>query len=125
MHSGESLPLVRLKDSMSHVIGAMTSKDVRGVAGVVSEEGKLVGVVTDGDIRRRLDRSTEPLTDPAEDLMSRSPKTIDASELAEKAAFLMQQFQIQLLFVVDKDSSEPFRPIGLIHLQDLLKAQVL
>jgi len=58
-------------------------------------------------------------------LMSRTPKTIDCSELAEKAAFLMQQFQIQLLFVVDRDSAEPHRPVGLVHLQDLLKAQVL
>lgn len=125
MHSGEALPLVQLREPMSQVISAMTSKDVRGVAGVVSEEGKLIGVITDGDIRRRLEKSGGPLTDPAEVIMSRSPKTIDSSELAEKAAFLMQQFQIQLLFVVDKDSSEPHRPIGLIHLQDLLRAQVL
>ncbi|HAG91618.1 MAG TPA: D-arabinose 5-phosphate isomerase [Bdellovibrionales bacterium] len=125
MHSGEALPLVHPKESMSKVISAMTSKDVRGVAGVITDEGRLVGVVTDGDIRRRLEKSSEPLVDSAEDLMSRNPKTIDSSELAEKAVFLMQQFQIQLLFVVDKDSEEPFRPIGLIHLQDLLKTQVL
>jgi arabinose-5-phosphate isomerase len=125
MHSGEALPLVNPQEPMTSVISMMTSKDVRGVAGVVSAEGKLVGVITDGDIRRRLERSTAPLTDPAEALMSRTPKTIDCSELAEKAAFLMQQFQIQLLFVVDRDSAEPHRPVGLVHLQDLLKAQVL
>lgn len=125
MHAGDALPLVNAKDPMSTVIGSMTSKDVRGVAGVVTPEGKLIGVITDGDIRRRLEKDQGPLTEPAEALMSRSPKTIDSSELAEKAAFLMQQFQIQLLFVVDKSSSEPHRPVGLIHLQDLLKAQVL
>lgn len=125
MHSGEALPLVGPRDSMSAVISGMTSKDVRGVAGVIDEIGKLIGVITDGDIRRRLEKASDPLSEPAEALMSRAPKTIDAGELAEKAAFLMQQFQIQLLFVVDKDSSEPHRPVGLIHLQDLLRAQVL
>jgi arabinose-5-phosphate isomerase len=125
MHAGEALPLVSPSDPMSSVISSMTSKDVRGVAGVVTPEGKLIGVITDGDIRRRFEKSSGPLVEPAEVLMSRSPKTIDASELAEKAAFLMQQFQIQLLFVVDKSSGEPHRPIGLIHLQDLLRAQVL
>lgn len=125
MHSGEALPLVSPTEPMSHVISSMTSKDVRGVAGVISPEGKLIGVITDGDIRRRLEKSGDPLSEPAEALMSRSPKTIDASELAEKAAFLMQQFQIQILFVVDKESGEPHKPVGLIHLQDLLRAQVL
>ncbi len=57
--------------------------------------------------------------------MSRTPKTIDCSELAEKAAFLMQQFRIQILFVVDKTSRNPMAPVGLVHLQDLLAAGVL
>ncbi len=53
--------------------------------------------------------------------MSKSPKTIDCEELAEKALFLMQQFQIQLLFAVDRNSDNPNRPVGVIHLQDLLR----
>lgn len=125
MHSGDALPLVGPNESMTRVITSMTSKDVRGVAGVIDEEGRLIGVVTDGDIRRRLERTSEPFTETAKDLMSRSPKTVDCSELAEKAAFLMQQFQIQILFVVDKNSTRPFAPIGLVHLQDLLKAQLV
>ena len=79
----------------------------------------LVGIITDGDIRRRLEKNNAPFTEHAKDLMSRTPKTIDCSELAEKAAFLMQQFRIQLLFVVDKSSTHPNRPVGLVHLQDL------
>jgi arabinose-5-phosphate isomerase len=56
--------------------------------------------------------------------MSRNPKTIDCSELAEKAAFLMQQFKIDRLFAIDRDSDNPKRPVGLIHFQDLLSAGV-
>lgn len=125
MHMGDALPLVPPEESISKVVSAMTSKDVRGVAGVVDQDRCLVGIITDGDIRRRLEKSTAPFTEQAKDLMSRSPKTIDCSELAEKAAFLMQQFRIQILFVVDKTATQPRAPIGLIHLQDLLAAGIL
>jgi arabinose-5-phosphate isomerase len=125
MHTGEALPLVPPEESISKVISAMTSKDVRGVAGVVDANKNLVGIITDGDIRRRLEKNNEPFTEKAKDLMSRTPKTIDCSELAEKAAFLMQQFRIQILFVVDRSSDNPKAPIGLIHLQDLLSAGIL
>ena len=56
--------------------------------------------------------------------MSRHPKTISAEELAEKALFVMEQFQIQTLFVVDPKATNPHRPVGLIHLQDLLRAKI-
>lgn len=125
MHGGESLPLVPLDEPMTKVVTAMTSKDVRGVAGVVDSAGNLLGVITDGDIRRRFEKSNAPLTESAADLMSKTPKTVDASELAEKAAFLMQQFRIQILFVVDKAGANPKAPIGLIHMQDLLASGIL
>jgi arabinose-5-phosphate isomerase len=124
MHIGDALPLVGPDEDMTKVISAMTAKEVRGVAGVVDEKGQLVGVITDGDIRRRLDRSNLPLTEKAKDLMSRNPKMIDAEELAEKALFVMEQFKIQTLFAVDLSSGAVKRPIGLLHLQDLLKAQI-
>jgi arabinose-5-phosphate isomerase len=125
MHTGDALPIVSPEESISKVVSAMTSKDVRGVAGVVDANKNLVGTITDGDIRRRLEKNNAPFTEQAKDLMSRTPKTIDCSELAEKAAFLMQQFRIQILFVVDRTSANPKAPIGLIHLQDLLSAGVL
>jgi arabinose-5-phosphate isomerase len=56
--------------------------------------------------------------------MSLNPKTIDAEEMAEKALFIMEEFRIQMLFVVDTQSANPKQPIGLIHLQDLLKSKV-
>lgn len=125
MHTGNALPLVPPEEPMSKVVSAMTSKDVRGVAGVIDRDQNLIGVITDGDIRRRLEKSNVPFTEQAKDLMSRTPKTIDCSELAEKAAFLMQQFRIQILFVVDKTAKNPMAPVGLVHLQDLLAGGVL
>jgi arabinose-5-phosphate isomerase len=102
----------------------MTKKDVRGVAGVVDDSGVLIGIITDGDLRRRLERGDDLLNDRASDIMSRAPKTVDASELAEKALFMMEQFSIQSLFVVRKSSTSPSEPVGLIHLQDLLRAKL-
>lgn len=124
MHTGEALPLVTNETPMREVLSAMTQKEVRGIAGVLDEKGRLVGVVTDGDLRRRLDKSLNPLEDKAGDLMSRAPKTVDATELAERALFMMEQFKIQTLFVVNRESVEPSRPVGLLHLQDLLHAKL-
>lgn len=56
--------------------------------------------------------------------MSHQPKTIDVNELAERALFVMEQFQIQILFVVDKEAANPLAPVGIIHLQDLLRAKI-
>ncbi len=124
MHSGEALPIVGLQEEMKKVITLMTSKDVRGVAGVVDGQQSLVGVITDGDIRRRLEKSANPLSERAQDVMSKNPKTIDCNELAEKAAFLMQQFKIDRLFAIDRQSGNPNKPVGLIHFQDLLNAGI-
>jgi arabinose-5-phosphate isomerase len=123
MHKGDSLPLVNRKEDMAKVISIMTSSHVfRGVAGVLDDQESLFGVITDGDIRRRLEKNKQPFTEAAEAVMSKNPKTIDANELAEKALFVMEQFQIQTLFVIDKSLPNPRKPVGLIHLQDLLKA---
>lgn len=124
MHAGVELPLVKKKDDMAKVIALMTSAEVRGVAGVVDEKNHLCGCVTDGDLRRRLEKNKNPLTEVAEDIMSLNPKTIDASEMAEKALFIMEQFQIQNLFVVDSQSGASQVPVGLVHLQDLIKAKL-
>ena len=124
MHGGDSLPIVKGPTGMREVLSAMTRKDVRGVAGVVDEKGALIGVITDGDIRRCLEKSHNPLEDSAYDIMSKNPKTVDAGELAEKALFMMEEFAIQSLFVVRRTSAQPTQPVGLLHLQDLLKAKL-
>ncbi|MCB0390537.1 MAG: KpsF/GutQ family sugar-phosphate isomerase [Bdellovibrionales bacterium] len=124
MHSQEALPLVKLEDKMIHIISQMTAQEVRGVAGVIDEDGKLVGAITDGDIRRKLQKPGFSLEETAEHWMSRDPKTIDCNELAEKALFLMEQFKIDRLFAVDKSSANPQQAVGLIHVQDLLQANL-
>ncbi|MCC6276363.1 MAG: KpsF/GutQ family sugar-phosphate isomerase [Oligoflexia bacterium] len=124
MHSGKGLPLVAPTATMKEVISQMTSREVRGVCGVVDPQGALLGVITDGDIRRRLDKSHNPLNDLAQDIMGKNPKVVDKNELAERALFLMEQFAIQTLFVIDQSSSQPTKPVGLLHLQDILKARI-
>ncbi len=124
MHSGEALPTVSLEAPLREVFSIMTHKDVRGAAGIVDEKGDLVGLITDGQIRRRLEKNADPFTGVAKDLMTTNPRTIDASELAEKALFLMEQFQINMLFVLDKESPTPKKPVGILHVQDLLRAKV-
>lgn len=124
MHSGESMPLVKPGTPLKDVFSIMTHREVRGVAGVVDDAGDLVGVVTDGDIRRRLEKNADPFQGTAKDLMNSSPRTIDQSELAEKALYLMEQFKIQLLFVLDSSAASPRRPIGILNYQDLFKAKI-
>jgi arabinose-5-phosphate isomerase len=124
MHAGEAMPLVKPNEPIAKVVAMMTAKDVRGVAGVTDDKGTLVGVVTDGDIRRRLEKNQAPFTESAKDLMSKAPKTIDCDELAEKALFLMQQFKIMILFAVDKTAANPGQPVGVLHLQDLLNSGI-
>ena len=102
----------------------MSNGEVRGAAGVVDSAGDLIGIITDGDIRRKLDGDSDPLNCTAFDIMTQNPRTIDASEIAERALFLMEQFRIISLLVLDKSSSQPKKPVGLVHIQDLIRAKV-
>lgn len=124
MHLGQALPTVGLETPIREVFSIMTHKDVRGAAGIVDGNGDLVGVITDGQIRRRLEKNADPFTGTAKDLMTTNPRTVDAGELAEKALFVMEQFQINMLFVLDKESATPRKPVGILHVQDLLRARV-
>ncbi len=123
MHTGEELALVGRDEDMKSVIGKMTAKHVRGIAGVIDHEGRLMGTITDGDLRRRLDKSVNPLQEKAADIMSLNPKLIDINEMAERALFVMENHSIQSLFVVESSRSSD-KPVGLLHLQDLLKAKI-
>ena len=121
MHENGQLPVVKVGDKMKDILKVMTGGEVRGVAAVTDQNGHLSGVLTDGDIRRHLEKDKDPLASNVEELMSRKPKTISADELAVKALFVMEQFTISSLFVVDSDQQTP---VGLIHLQDLIKAKI-
>jgi len=124
MHTAEALPIVTKDTPMKEIVYKMTSREVRGVAGVIDSSGDLVGVITDGDLRRRMDKVSDFMAETANSIMSLNPKTIDVSEMAERALFMMEQFSIQVLFVVDSDSEFSRKPIGVLHLQDLLKANI-
>lgn len=122
MHGEESLPLAPEESTIKDIVPMMTAKEVRGAVGIINKDKELVGVVTDGDIRRLLSSHENPLKTSVKEVMSRNPKTILGSEMAEKALFVMEQFSIQLLFVMDNAQNK--KPIGILHLQDLLKAKI-
>lgn len=124
MHTDSALPLLNETSPMKEVFSIMSRGEVRGAAGVLDSAGNLAGIITDGDIRRWLDQSKDPFQGNATAMMTKNPRTVDASEIAEKALFLMEQFRISLLFVTDKASDHPRKPVGLVHIQDLLKAKV-
>lgn len=124
MHSGAGFILVEEQTSLRTVFSMMSQKDTRGAAGIVSAQGELLGIITDGDIRRRIENNADPLSGTAKDMMTKNPRTVDAGEIAEKALFMMEQFRISLLFVLDSESSQPKKPVGVIHIHDLLRNKV-
>jgi arabinose-5-phosphate isomerase len=128
MRTGDALPFIEKTTSMKDILTKMTHQSVRGAAGVLDQNKNLIGIITDGDIRRhldsRLEKNKNPFESIAENMMSLNPKTIDANELAEKALFLMEQFQIQMLIVLDSSSANLQKPVGMLIYQDLLSAKV-
>ncbi len=124
MHTGLGFVLVSEDTPVRKVFSLMSQKDSRGAAGIIDKNGELIGIITDGDIRRRLENSNDPLTGMASDMMTRNPRTVVADEIAEKALFLMEQFRINLLFVLDPDSQPIRKPVGILHIQDLLKNKI-
>jgi arabinose-5-phosphate isomerase len=124
MHTGAGYVLVTEDTPLRKVFSLMSQKDTRGAAGIVDVNGDLMGIITDGDIRRRLELSEDPLAGVARDMMTRNPRTVDAGEIAEKALFMMEQFRINLLFVLDSSAKQPKKPVGVIHIHDLLRNKV-
>ncbi|MEQ8653701.1 MAG: KpsF/GutQ family sugar-phosphate isomerase [Kiloniellales bacterium] len=116
MHAADRLPLCREDTPMSEAILIMSNKQF-GCIGVVNAEGCLVGIITDGDLRRHLGPDVLVMT--AKNLMTPSPKTVASRALAVEALQLMDEHRITILFVV-----EDGRPSGLIQLYDCLRAGV-
>ena len=109
MHGGDQLPLVGEGTSMHDVIVVMSQKRL-GVVGVTGEEGRLVGVITDGDLRRHMEQG---LDHPASAFMSVDPKTVAPDSLVDDALTLFDEHRITTLFVVDDD-----KPVGVLHIHD-------
>jgi arabinose-5-phosphate isomerase len=122
MHTGEACPMVGEDTSMREVIFEITSKRL-GVTGVVDAGGKLVGVITDGDLRRALEKYEDLLNRKASDIMTRNPKWIEEDSLAAKAVQKMEEYSITSLFVSKGGGDRT--TVGIIHLHDLLKAGVV
>jgi arabinose-5-phosphate isomerase len=114
MHKGNELPLVRENTSMHDVIYEMSNKGF-GIAAVVADDDVLRGVISDGDLRRLLQRDEQVLRHTAAESMKANPATIVGEELASAALQVMEQRKITSLFVVD----DAGRVEGIIHLHDL------
>ena len=117
MHVGEALPLVAPDAPMTEVILVMTAKSL-GVAGILSAEGRLDGVITDGDLRRHMRSGLLSLS--AREVMTAMPKTVQPNLLAAEAVRIMNAKSITSLFVVGEEG----RPVGVLHVHDCLTAGV-
>ncbi|MFO7811348.1 MAG: KpsF/GutQ family sugar-phosphate isomerase [Pelovirga sp.] len=122
MHKGGDIPLVSPDTLLRDALFEITSKKL-GVTGVVDAAGLLLGVFTDGDLRRIMERGLETLQLPIADAMSTAPKRILRRNLAAKALQVMEQYAITSLFVFEDEQNQV--PIGIIHLHDLLRAGVV
>lgn len=112
MHSGEDMPLLDEHTNMQVALLEMTSKRL-GCVGFVNSQGRLTGMLTDGDLRRCL--SAQILEQDAYNLMTKNPKTISKEAMASEALKIMHDKKITNLFVVENE-----KPIGVIHIHDLL-----
>ncbi len=121
MHRGDEVPLVPERAALKDTLLAITSKRL-GVTGVVNAAGELVGVITDGDLRRGLERAADLRALTARDLMTSAPKTIAGGALAAEAVAVMERHAITSLFILGDGSR---RPEGVIHLHDLLRAGIV
>ena len=116
MHTGQDMPLLDENANMQAVLLEMTSKRL-GCVGFVNSAGILTGILTDGDLRRCL--SAQILSEKAADLMTRNPKTIAPEAMTAEALKIMHDKKITNLFVVDN-----LKPVGVIHIHDLLNNRV-
>jgi arabinose-5-phosphate isomerase len=116
MHAGEALPLVAEQTPMSETLLVMTAKSF-GVVGITDANGKLAGIITDGDLRRNM---TGLMDKTAKQVMHAGPRTIRPDALAAEALGIMNDKKITCLFAVDDHG----KPVGLIHIHDCLRAGV-
>jgi len=113
MHSGKGLPLINRSSSMHDAVVEISEKRL-GVVGVTDDSGRLLGVITDGDLRRNIERG---LDHTAEEFMTVDPKTIGPDALIADALTLFEEFKITAIFVVDDKAGGP-RPVGVLHIHD-------
>jgi len=115
LYTEHEKPLVNVNQTLREVIVEMTEKRL-GITAVVSETGKLEGIITDGDLRRMLEKTSDIHQIQAKDIMTRNPKIISPHEMAVNALDLMRKNEIMQLVVEDNGNY-----LGIIHLHDLIK----
>jgi arabinose-5-phosphate isomerase len=120
MHKGDDLPLIPATMSMLDAMLTISGKAF-GIAGVMDEQGRLAGVISDGDLRRNIAHLSDKT---AEDIMSTNPKTIGSSATLGEALDVMNRHAITALFVQADNATLPVRPLGLIHIHDCLRAGI-
>ncbi|MCW0402646.1 KpsF/GutQ family sugar-phosphate isomerase [Xanthomonas sacchari] len=120
MHRGDDLPKVREDASLSEALVEMSRKRL-GMTAVVDADDRLLGLFTDGDLRRALDSALDVRQTRIAEVMTRQPRTIGADQLAAEAARLMETHQINGLIVVDTAG----RAVGALNIHDLLRARVV
>ena len=114
MHSGAAVPLKPLGTRMSDAILEMTTKGF-GCVGITDARGSLVGIITDGDLRRHM--RNDLLDQSVDEVMTRSPKTVRPDQLISETLDILNTIKVTALFVVDAG-----KPVGVIHVHDLLRA---
>ena len=121
MHTGDKIPKVDSNATLTEALMEMSRKGL-GMTGIVDQDQKLLGVFTDGDLRRALDDDGVDMRGaPVSQLMTRTPKSIGPDKLAAEAAQLMDTYKIHALLVVDDDN----RVVGALNIHDLMRARVV
>ncbi len=120
MHSGDALPVVQLHTSMRDVIYEMNRKGL-GMTSVVDKDGSLAGIITDGDLRRKMGSAPNAMELHARDLMTVNPVAITPSTMAVEALAVMEQRKITSIVVIDAER----RVEGVVHLHDLWRTEMV
>tara|TARA_B100000315_G_scaffold2440_1_gene2279 strand:- start:39294 stop:40256 length:963 start_codon:yes stop_codon:yes gene_type:complete len=121
MHSGSNIPTINKDAPLKDVIMEISSKKL-GMAIVVDQDDKVLGIITDGDLRRLMEKKEKDIFETtAEEMMSANPKTIEKNALAARALQIMEKHSITSLIITNGSKG----PTGIIHLHDILKAGVV
>lgn len=118
MHGGAEMPVIAPDAPMSEALLTISAKGF-GVAGVVDADGELIGIITDGDLRRNMEGL---LSRRADEVMTHAPRTISSAALASEALGIMNTCKITTLFATAPDA--PGQPVGILHVHDCLRAGV-
>ena len=120
MHSGKENPIVNSFAKMNNAVIEMTSKGL-GCTNVIGNNGKLIGIITDGDLRRMIEKDITDLNTIVTDVMIKDPKSMHPHELAVDALNFMEDNKITMLPIVDEKN----KPVGMLHMHDLINAGVV